>query len=143
MKLNKKARRKSRELAVQALYQWQLTGLDSQEILLQFLLFEGMQKADKPYFQLLFWGTVSHIQAIDNLLITYVDRPWVDVSPVEGAILRLGAFELLHCPELPYKVVLNESIELSKTYGATDSHKFTNSVLDKLAHQVRKTEIIA
>ena len=141
MKFNVKARRKAREFAIQALYQWQLTERPATEVLLQFMVFDETQRADQTYFKKLFVGITENSLELDNLLIPFLDRPLKDVSPIELAIVRLGAFELLYCPELPYRVALNEAIELSKIYGGTDSHKFTNGVLDKLAQERRQIEI--
>lgn len=141
MKFNVKARRKAREFAIQALYQWQLTELSAAEVLLQFVVFDDAKRADQDYFRKLFSGITAGSTELDTALEPFLDRPLKDVSPIELAIVRLGAFELLHCPELPYRVALNESIELSKIYGGTDSHKFTNGVLDKLAQQLRHIEI--
>ena len=141
MKFNRKARRKAREFAVQALYQWALTGLAATDILLQFVMFDETQRADEAYLRKLFLGAVERSQELDALLTPFLDRGIHEVSPVELSILRLASFELLACPELPYRVILNESIELSKCYGGTDSQKFTNGVLDKLAHQLRAAEV--
>ncbi|NNM60269.1 MAG: transcription antitermination factor NusB [Legionellales bacterium] len=143
VKFNIKARRRAREFAVQALYQWQITALPPSEVLLQFLVFEGIAKADQVYFKRLFLGITEISTELDFKFIPFLDRPLKEVNPVELAILRLGSFELLHCPELPYRVALNESIELSKIYGGTESHKFTNGVLDKLAKQLRQIEMAA
>lgn len=143
MKFNVKARRKAREFVIQALYQWQITGLVASEVLLQFLTFDGIKQADQPYFKHLFEGITEQVLVLDQTLLPFLDRPLKEVSPIEMAILRLGGFELLHCPELPYRVVLNEAIELSKIYGGTESYKFTNGVLDKLAKQLRSIEMAA
>ncbi len=143
MKFNVKARRRAREFAIQALYQWQVTALPPSEVLLQFLVFDGIAKADQDYFKRLFVGVTENTEELDTKFTPFLDRPIKDVNPVELAILRLGGFELLHCPELPYRVALNESIELSKIYGGTESHKFTNGVLDKLAKQLRQIEMMA
>lgn len=143
MKFNVKARRRAREFAIQALYQWQVTALPPSEVLLQFLVFDGIAKADQDYFKRLFEGVTENTEELDTKFTPFLDRPIKDVNPVELAILRLGGFELLHCPELPYRVALNESVELSKIYGGTESHKFTNGVLDKLAKQLRQIEMMA
>lgn len=143
MKFNVKARRKAREFAVQALYQWDVTKLPASEVLLQFLVFDDIRRADQDYFKRLFNGVIESSAELDKQIQPFLDRALTEVSPVEMAILRLGSFELMHCPELPYRVALNESIELSKIYGGTDSHKFTNGVLDKLAQHLRKIEIAA
>lgn len=141
MKFNVKARRKARVFVVQALYQWQVTQLPAAEVLLQFLLFDEIKRADQDYFKRLFLYITDNITQIDEQFQPFLDRPLAIVSPIELAILRLGTFELIHCSELPYKVALNEAIELSKIYGGTDSHKFTNSILDKLAKIVRSIEM--
>ncbi len=141
MKFNVKARRKAREFAVQAIYQWQVTQLPASEVLLQFLVFDDIRRADQEYFKRLFNGVIESTAELDKQIEPFLDRPLKDVSPVELAILRLGSFELMYCPELPYRVALNESIELSKIYGGTDSHKFTNGVLDKLAQRLRQIEV--
>ncbi|MFN7097475.1 MAG: transcription antitermination factor NusB [Gammaproteobacteria bacterium] len=143
MKFNVKARRKAREFAVQAIYQWQVTKLPAAEVLLQFLVFDDIRRADQDYFKRVFNGVVESADELDKQLEPFLDRAIHEVSPVELAILRLGGYELKYCPELPYRVALNESIELSKIYGGTDSHKFTNGVLDKLVQQLRKIEIEA
>jgi N utilization substance protein B len=141
VKFNVKARRKAREFAVQAIYQWQVTQLPASEVLLQFLVFDDIRRADQEYFKRLFNGVIESTAELDKQIEPFLDRPLKDVSPVELAILRLGSFELMYCPELPYRVALNESIELSKIYGGTDSHKFTNGVLDKLAQRLRQIEV--
>lgn len=143
MKFNVKARRKAREFAVQAIYQWQVTQLPASEVLLQFLVYDEIGRADQAYFKKLFNGVIEHVNELDKQIEPFLDRSLKEVSPVELAILRLGSYELMHCPELPYRVALNESIELSKLYGGTDSHKFTNGVLDKLAQQLRHIEVAA
>ncbi len=140
-KISPKARHQARRFAVQALYQWEISQLAIEEIVLQFLTFDDIRRADQDYFKRLVLGTVESLESIDAQLQPHLDRKVSEVSLVELAILRLGAFELLYCPELPYRVALNEAIELGKVYGALDSYKYANGVLDKLAKQVRVLEV--
>ncbi len=137
-KINRKARHQARRFAIQALYQWQISHAPIDEVVLQFLTFEEIKRADQDYFKHIVLGIADAATHIDEQLQPYLDRTIEEVSPVELAILRLGAFELLYCPELPYRIALNEAIELGKVYGAVDSYKYANGVLDKLAKQVRK-----
>lgn len=141
--MNPKARRQARCFAIQALYQWHISKLPVNEVMLQFLLFDDIKRADLDYFKKLFQGTADAAVDIDARLQPHLDRAIHDVSPVELAILRLGAFELLFCPELPYRIAINEAVELGKIYGAVDSYKYANGVLDKLAREVRQLEIAA
>lgn len=131
----------ARRCAAQALYQWQITGQEPGDVQAQFPAEQDMAQADAAYFADLFRGTVTRIAELDAELIPLLDRAIDAVDPVERAILRLGAYELAHHPEVPYRVVINESIELAKRFGAEQGHKYINSVLDKLAHRVRPTEV--
>jgi transcription antitermination protein NusB len=126
-------RRKARRIAVQAIYQWQMTGDTVSAIELQFVSDNDPEAIDLGYFRDLFGGVVRTVEELDLKLSALVSRPFKDVDLVEKAILRLGAYELCYHPELPYKVVINEGIELAKTFASEDSHKFVNGVLDKLA----------
>ena len=135
------ARTNARKAAVQALYQWQMAGHDLSEIERQFLEDERLKNAQKSYFVELFYGVPKNLDAIDLALSEFVDRPVDTIDPVERAILRIGAYELLHRPDMPYRVVLNESINLAKYFGADGSHKYVNGILDKIAQQKRAAEI--
>lgn len=126
-------RRKARRIALQALYQWAMTGDNVASIELQFVSDNDPESTDLSYFRDLFGGVVRTVEELDEKLSALVSRPFKDVDLVEKAILRLGAYELCYHPELPYKVVINEGIELAKTFASEDSHKFINGVLDKLA----------
>jgi transcription antitermination protein NusB len=131
----------ARKAVVQALYQWQMTGQSLTSIELQFEedgRFKGIQKS---YFKELFHGIPGCLDAIDAVLSEFVDRPVDVIDPVERAILRLGAYELIHRPEMPYKVIINESINLAKDFGADGSHRYVNGILDKVAQQKRAVEI--
>ena len=142
-KAPKKSRRKAREFAVQGLYQWKLTGGDAGIILKQLREEKEFPKIDEAHLEALLQGVTGHVEELDGLIAPYLDRPSGELSPVEHAILLLAAYEMRHHPEIPYRVVINEAVELAKTYGGTDGHKFVNGVLDKLAAQVRAVEVKA
>jgi len=137
------ARTNARKAAVQALYQWQMAGQNLSEIERQFLEEERLKDAQKSYFVELFYGVPKNLDAIDQALSEFVDRPVDAIDPVERAILRIGVYELLHRPDMPYRVVLNEGINLAKFFGADGSHKYVNGILDKVAQQKRAVEIKA
>lgn len=137
------ARTNARKAAVQALYQWQMTGQSLIEIERQFLEEERLKDAQKSYFTELFHGVPKNLAAIDEALSEFVDRPVDMIDPVERAILRMGVYELLHRLDMPYRVILNESINLAKCFGADGSHKYVNGILDKIAQQRRAVEIKA
>ena len=137
------ARTNARKAAVQALYQWQMAGQDLSEIERQFLEEERLKDAQKSYFIELFYGVPKNLDAIDQVLSEFVDRPVDSIDPVERAILRIGVYELLHRLDMPYRVVLNEGINLAKYFGADGSHKYINGILDKVAQQKRAVEIKA
>jgi len=135
------ARTNARKAAVQALYQWQMTGQSLVEIERQFLEEERLKDAQKSYFTELFYGVPKNLEAIDKALGEFVDRPVDMIDPVERAILRIGVYELVNRPDMPYRVVLNEGINLAKYFGADGSHKYVNGILDKVAQQKRMVEI--
>jgi N utilization substance protein B len=137
------ARTNARKAAVQALYQWQMAGQNLAEIERQFLEDERLKDAQKSYFVELFYGVPKNLDEIDQALSEFVDRPVDTIDPVERAILRIGAYELLYRLNMPYKVVLNEGINLAKDFGADGSHKYVNGILDKVAQQTRAVEIKA
>ncbi|MEQ1484426.1 transcription antitermination factor NusB [Methyloglobulus sp.] len=131
----------ARKAVVQALYQWQMTGQSLISIELQFEEDGRLKGVQKSYFKELFHGIPQCVDTIDEVLSEFVDRPVDVIDPVERAILRLGAYELMHRPEMPYRVVLNESINLAKYFGADGSHRYVNGILDKVAQQKRDVEI--
>jgi N utilization substance protein B len=137
------ARTNARKAAVQALYQWQMTGQNLSEIERQFLEEERLKDAQKSYFTELFYGVPKNLEQLDLALSEFVDRPVDSVDPVERAILRIGTYELLHRLDMPYRVILNESINLAKCFGADGSHRYVNGILDKIAQQQRAVEIKA
>ncbi|MFP4243756.1 MAG: transcription antitermination factor NusB [Ectothiorhodospira sp.] len=132
------ARRHARRLAMQALYQWQLTGYGAKDILSQYSDDPETERADWEYFRRLLLGVTGEVSRLDALIAPYLDRPMEQVDPVERAVLRLAAYELHHCPELPFKVVINEAVALAKKYGAEQGHRFVNGVIDKVAAGVRR-----
>ena len=135
------ARTNARKAAVQALYQWQMTGQSLIEIERQFLEEERLKDAQKSYFTELFHGVPKNLEVIDQALSEFVDRPVDMIDPVERAILRIGVYELVNRLDMPYRVVLNEGINLAKYFGADGSHKYVNGILDKVAQQKRIVEI--
>ncbi|MBI3899105.1 MAG: transcription antitermination factor NusB [Gammaproteobacteria bacterium] len=137
---SKGSRHKARRSAVQALYQWQLTQQAPAEIESHFILDEHQTDADVDYFRHLVREVPRNLQKLDDLLAPHVDRKLADVDPVERAILRIGAFELEFHPEIPYRVILNEAVELAKTFGAEHGHKYVNAVLDRVALALRAQE---
>ena len=133
----------ARRLAMQAIYQWQLTGLDPAAIDAQFQADQDMSKADLGYFQELVQQVPARVQDIDAAIDPFLDRPLPQVDPVELAILRIAAYELLQRLDVPYRVVINEAVELAKKFGAEQGHRFINGVLDKAARKLRPQEIPA
>lgn len=137
---NKSPRHRARELAMQGIYQWRITAGDVAKIEKQIQAEKNIGRFDKELFSKLLRGALGQHHDLETLLAPHLDRPLGELSPVEFAVLLLGAFELAHHMEVPYKVVINESVELAKTFGGTDGHKFVNGVLDKLAPQLRAPE---
>lgn len=137
------ARTNARKCAVQALYQWQMAGQDLNAIEQHFVDEAMLKGAQRSYFDELFRGVPKQLDVIDQALTGYVDRPVNAIDPVERAILRIGVYELLNRLDTPYRVILNEGINLAKCFGAEGSHKYVNGILDKVAQQVRTIEIAA
>jgi len=138
-----KARHKARSRAVQAIYDWQVSGNDVREVEDYFLTEQNMKKTDLEYFSELLHGVPTHLSELDGHLQPILDRPLDEVDPVEKAILRIGVYEFVHRMDVPYRVVINEAVELAKDFGAEDGHKYVNSVLDKLAAKLRSIEVNA
>ncbi|MBU0499948.1 MAG: transcription antitermination factor NusB [Gammaproteobacteria bacterium] len=134
-------RHKARTLAMQAIYQWQLTGDNLGDICNQFLEREDSKTYTSSFFRELMHGVPMNLKEVDAGLGPVLDRSVESLDPVERAIVRLGAYELMRHPEIPYRVVINEWVELDKEYGSEQGHRFVNGVLDKLAKQVRTLEI--
>jgi N utilization substance protein B len=136
----KSPRHRAREFVVQGLYQWLVGGQDAAAIQVQAEGVPGFDKADRALYDVLLAGVLKNADVLRDLLAPHIDRAWDEVSPIERSVLLLGACELEYHPETPYRVIINEAIELAKTYGGTDGHKFVNGVLDKLAPQLRAVE---
>lgn len=133
------ARRKARKLAVQAIYSWQLSENSVVDIEAQFLTDNDVSKVDVDYFLDLVRGVTGNTKQLDQAVEPFLDRPAKDLDHVERAVLRLAAYELSRRPDVPYKVAINEAIELAKSFGADDSHRFVNGVLDKAIDTLRPT----
>jgi transcription antitermination protein NusB len=138
---NKSARRRARELALQGLYEWQVARNPIEDIVRQLTESDNHARADGEYFQVLLQGTVQHAAALVELLQPQLDRRYEQLTPVERAVLLIGAYEMTQRVEIPPAVVINEAVELAKTFGGTDGHKFVNGVLDKLAAHLRTAKV--
>jgi len=139
----KSSRRLAREFAVQGLYEWLLAHNDARAIEHRLAEVSGFDKADRPLLDSLLNGAIREADDLRARIAPYLDRPIGALSPVEHAVLLLAAYELLHRLETPYRVVINEAVELAKAYGGTDGHKYVNGVLDKLAAELRSVEVQA
>ncbi len=138
-----KTRQKARRLAAQALYTWQMSGEDISDIEGRYSLDHDMAKVDTEYFNELLHKVPAHLIELDEHLEPLLDRPINEVDPVERAILRMGSYELAFRLDVPYRVAINEAVNLTKTFGADQSHKYVNGVLDALAKKLRAAEIKA
>lgn len=136
-------RSKAREYVVQALYQWLLTANSPTDIDQQFMAEHDMENTDVHYFQENLHQTIDHKPSLKDLMRDYLSRSFDSVDPVEQAILLQACYELQYRLDIPYRVVINEAVELGKTFGAEDGHKFINGILDKVASQVRAQEVAA
>ncbi len=136
----KSARRRSREFALQGLYQWLLSGEDAAAVVAHVSEQDGFDKCDRAHFDALLHGGIEQAAALDAALARHVDRKTSQLSPVEHAVLMIGTYELIHCAEIPYRVAINEAVELAKSFGGTDGHKYVNGVLDRCAADLRPAE---
>ncbi|MGY0218137.1 transcription antitermination factor NusB [Endozoicomonadaceae bacterium StTr2] len=134
------ARRKARQMALQAVYQWQMSGNALLDIETQFRAHNDMTKVDGGYFHSLLHGVAREASRLDDELAPYLDRTLDQLDPVEKAALRIGSYELMFHQEVPYRVIINEAIELTKLFGAQDSHRYINGILDRLAPKLRADE---
>ncbi|MFP6815743.1 MAG: transcription antitermination factor NusB [Pseudomonadales bacterium] len=139
-KTNPWARRRSRRALVQAVYQWQMANTDAGVVEREFLESQAMEKADVAFFTELLRGVLGDCAGVDALFVEYLDREVASLDQVERAILRLGSFELRNRIDVPYRVVIDEYVELAKLFGGQDGYKYINGVLDRLAREVRKVE---
>ncbi len=137
---HKSPRHRARELAMQGVYQWRVSGAGVSDIEKHMQEEKNLGRYDKTMHAKLLRGVLSHHEALEAMLVPYLDRSLSELSAVEYSVLLLAAFEFAHQPDVPYKVVINEAVELAKTFGGTDGHKYVNGVLDKLAPKVRAVE---
>ncbi|HTV86990.1 MAG TPA: transcription antitermination factor NusB [Dyella sp.] len=134
------ARSRARRRALQALYAWQMSGSSMTAVIDQFRHEQDMEVADLEYFEDLLRGVEKHVQVLDEALKPYIDREVSQIDPIERAALRLAAYELKYRSDVPYRVIINEAIEVTKRFGADHGHSYVNGVLDKLAAQLRVVE---
>jgi N utilization substance protein B len=139
----KSARRRAREFALQGLYEWLISGSDAGVIDAHVREQDGFAKCDTAHFDALLHGCIREAADLDAVLARHVDRKTSELSPVEHAVLMIGSYELRHCIDVPYKVAINEAVELAKSFGGTDGHKYVNGVLDKAAADLRPAEVEA
>jgi N utilization substance protein B len=139
----KSGRRRAREFALQGLYEWLVSGAEAAVVDAHMREQEDFGKADRTHFDALLYGCIEQAAALDAVLARHVDRKTSLLSPVEHAVLMIGAYELMHCLEIPYRVAINEAVELAKAFGGTDGHKYVNGVLDKAAGDLRPAEAAA
>lgn len=140
---NRTPRHRAREFALQGLYQWLMSQEDPGVIDAHIRNAHGFEKADREHFDILLHGTIRDADSLRADIVPFIDRGVEQLSPVEHAAMLIGAFELKHHIEIPYRVVINEAVELTKSFGGIDGHKYVNGVLDKLAAQLRATEVAA
>ncbi len=140
---NRTPRHRAREFALQGLYQWLMSQEDPGVIDAHIRNAHGFEKADLEHFDLLLHGAIRDAESLRADIVPLIDRGIAQLSPVEHAALLIGTFELKHHVEIPYRVVINEAVELAKSFGGIDGHKYVNGVLDKLAARLRATEVAA
>jgi N utilization substance protein B len=136
----KSGRRRAREFALQGLYQWLLSRATPAEIIEHLREQDDFAKCDRAHFDALLNGGIEQAATLDAVLARHIDRPVAQLSPVEHAVLMIGAYEMTNCIEIPYRVAINEAVELAKSFGGTDGHKYVNGVLDKAAGELRPDE---
>ncbi len=139
----KSARRRAREFVLQGLYQWCVGGADEAAIEAYAPEMEDFAKADREFFVGTLRGVIGQQAALTERIAAHIDRPFSELSPIEACVMMLGTFEMQNHPETPYRVIINEAIELAKTFGGTDGHKYVNGVLDKVAAVLRPDEVAA
>jgi N utilization substance protein B len=140
---SKSDRSRSREFALQGLYQSIVGGNAASDIDLFTRDLAGFSKADAVHFDALLHGSIQESAELDALITPLLDRPMAEISPVEHAVMWIGAYEMKHCLDVPWRVVINECIELAKEFGGTDGHKYVNAVMNGLAPTLRAAEVVA
>jgi len=139
----KSARRRSREFALQGLYEWLVSGADASTVDTHIREQDDFRKCDAVHFDALLRGCIAEASELDAVLARHVDRRTEQLSPVEHGVLMIGTYELTHCVDVPYRVAINEAVEVAKSFGGTDGHKYVNGVLDKAAADLRPAEVLA
>lgn len=139
--VNRAARHNARRYALQAMYQWQLADSALTDIEHEFLRYHIDKPSDLEYFKELIHGIPNNQQELDNEIRAFISRPFNEIDPVELAVLRMAIYELLKRPDVPYRVIINEALELTKKFGSIDGFKFVNGILDKIAKKTRPSEI--
>ena len=134
------SRKLARSFTLQGLYAWLIGGADVTLIAANLAEDEQFKRADEAYFRTLLYGVLKEEDLLSSHIARFIDRTLNELSPVERSILLIGTYELLHCPDVPLRVVINESVELAKSFGGTDGHKYINGVLDKLGQEMRALE---
>jgi transcription antitermination protein NusB len=140
---NRSPRHRAREFALQGLYQWLLNNEAAATVVAHIRAAHGFDKADAAHFNVLLTGTIKDAAVLRTSLAPLIDRSLAELSPIEHAVLLIGAFELKSLVDIPYRVVINEAVELAKSFGGIDGHKYVNGVLDKLAAKFREDEVAA
>jgi N utilization substance protein B len=140
---NRTPRHRAREFALQGLYQWLLNNEDATTVVNNIRAAHGFDKADGEHFAALLYGAIRDSVALRESFAMLIDRPVAELSPIEHGVLLIGAFELKNNLDIPYRVVINEAVELTKSFGGIDGHKYVNGVLDKLAGRMRPDEVAA
>jgi N utilization substance protein B len=139
--ININARKKARIIAMQALYQWSMSDDELYGIELQYVEHNDVSKIDLEYFRELLYQVPKNLTEVDAAYSSYIDRPITEINPIELSVLRVASYELLNRLEIPYKVIINEALSLAKRFGSTSGHKYVNGILDKVAKNIRATEI--
>lgn len=139
--MNRVSRHNARRYALQAMYQWQLAGTPLTEIEAEFLRYHINEQLDLDYFKELIHGIPNHQDELDQAFRPYLGRMMAEIDPIELGVLRLATFELIKRPDIPYRVIINEALELTKQFGSVEGHKFVNGVLDRVAKKIRETEV--
>lgn len=135
-----RGKQRARKLALQALYQWQMSGLELNEIDAQFRAINNMDRVDVDYFSNLLYGIPQECSTLEDLFAPFLDRQVNELNPIELTVLRLSTYELVHRLEIPYRIVLDEAVMLTKTFGSQDGHRYVNGVLHNLSKQLRTLE---
>ncbi len=139
--MNPTARRNARHYALQAMYQWQISGTPTQDIETQFIAHQIVKNVDLDYFKELIHGIPKQHTALDQEMVPFIRRPIEELDPIELSILRLAIYELQNRIDIPYRVVINEALDLTKRFGSIEGYKFVNGVLDQIARKIRAVEV--